>query len=224
MIVGLPALKHTWQLTSTADGANFDLRFGHGDHVLGSGAASDLRVSHPTVSRKHARLTCNEKGVTIEDLGSTNGTSIDGKAIDGPVLVTGASKVKIGGVEFGLAPFKPKPAASAERLFGTESSSGASVLLGPATVGFLRDVGEEVGFSEGDVIVRRGDKQEFFYVVIDGEVELLLSEGDAPGRPLARIGEGGIFGAESALGREGAAIGAVAVTDVRLLRYPASAL
>jgi transcriptional regulator with AAA-type ATPase domain len=41
---------------------------------------------------------------------------------------------------------------------------------------------------------------------------------------LARIGEGGIFGAESVLGKEGAAIDAVAVTDVRLLRYPASAL
>ncbi|MEJ2583064.1 MAG: cyclic nucleotide-binding domain-containing protein, partial [Acidobacteriota bacterium] len=113
---------------------------------------------------------------------------------------------------------------SPERFFGTDSSSGASVLLGPATVGFLRDVGEEVGFSQGDVIVRRGDEQEFFYVVIDGEVELLLSEGEGMGRPLARIGEGGIFGAESALGRGGAAIGAVAVTDVRLLRYPASAL
>jgi len=34
----------------------------------------------------------------------------------------------------------------------------------------------------------------------------------------------GIFGAESALGKSGAAVDAFAVTDVRLLRYPASAL
>ncbi len=103
-------------------------------------------------------------------------------------------------------------------------SSGASMLLGPATVGFLRDAGQEVAFSAEEVIIRRGDHQDFFYVVIEGQVELLLNEGESRKRPLARLGEGGIFGAESVLAKEGAAIDAVAVTDVRLLRYPASAL
>jgi len=215
-------VKRTWQLTSAAADASFDLRFGNGVHTLGSGASNDLRVSHPTVSRTHARLTCTDAGVTIEDLGSTNGTSVDGAPANGPVLVAGHAELKVGGVVFSLAPLQPE--VEEERLFGPESSSGESVLLGPATVGFLRDAGEEIGFNEGQVIIRRGDKQEFFYVVIEGEVELLLSEGEARGRPLARIGEGGIFGAESVLGKEGAAIGAVAVTDVRLLRYPASAL
>jgi transcriptional regulator with AAA-type ATPase domain/polyferredoxin len=215
-------VKRTWQLTSTTEGADFDLRFGNGVHTLGSGAAADLRISHPTVSRSHARLTCSDDGVTIEDLGSTNGTSLDGAPVNGPVLVDRNSELKVGAVVFHLAPLEVEE--ESERRFGPESSGGESVLLGPATVGFLRDAGEEIGFNEGEIIVRRGDKQEFFYVVIEGEVELLLSEGEARGRPLARIGEGGIFGAESVLGKEGAAIGAVAVTDVRLLRYPASAL
>jgi CRP-like cAMP-binding protein/polyferredoxin len=215
-------VKRTWQLTSTTDGASLELRFGDGVHTLGSGAASDLRVSHPTVSRTHARLTCSEEGITIEDLGSTNGTNVDGAPVNGPVSVDGESELKFGGVIFHLTPLRDEE--EAERHLGPDSSSGESVLLGPATVGFLRDAGEEIGFNEGQVIIRRGDKQEFFYVVIEGEVELLLSEGEGRGRPLARIGEGGIFGAESVLGKEGAAIGAVAVTDVRLLRYPASAL
>jgi len=215
-------LKRTWQLTSTAEGATFDLRFGYGVHTLGSGAGSDLRVSHPTVSRSHARLTCTDDGITVEDLGSTNGTAVDGTPVDGPVVVADHAAIKVGGVIFELGPLQTDDAEN--RLFGPESSSGASMLLGPATVGFLRDAGEEIGAGEGDVIVRRGEHQEFFYVVIEGEVELLLSEGEGRGRPLARIGEGGIFGAESVLGKEGAAIDAVAVTDVRLLRYPASAL
>ena len=211
-----------WRLNSTADGNAYDLRFGNGVHTLGSGNDSDLRIGHPTVSRSHARLTCTDDGVTVEDLGSTNGTTIDGKPVDGPVVVAGRAKLKVGGIVFELGPLQVEDAS--DRIFGPESSSGESVLLGPATVGFLRDVGEEIGFGEGDVIVRRGERQDFFFVVIEGEVELLLSEGEGRGRPLARIGEGGIFGAESALGKEGAAIGAVAVTDVRLLRYPASAL
>jgi CRP-like cAMP-binding protein/polyferredoxin len=205
-----------------AAGATYDLRFGSGVHNIGSAPGSDLRVSDPTVSRNHARLTCTDEGVTVEDLGSTNGTSVDGKPIDGPVLVTEHAQLKVGKLVFELGPLSAEPAA--DKLFGTESSSGASVLLGPATVGFLRDAGEDIGFGEGDVIVRRGERQDFFYVVIEGEVELLLSEGGGRGRPMARIGEGGIFGAESVLGKEGAAIDAVAVTDVRLLRYPASAL
>jgi CRP-like cAMP-binding protein/polyferredoxin len=215
-------VKRTWQLISTTEGAAFDLRFGVGVHTLGSGNASDLRVSHPTVSRSHARLTCSDDGITIEDLGSTNGTAVDGTPVDGPVVVAGRARLKVGGVVFELGPLQVDDAV--ENLHGPASSSGASVLLGPATVGFLRDAGEEIGAREGDVIVRRGEHQEYFYVVIEGEVELLLSEGAGRGRPLARIGEGGIFGAESVLGKAGAAIDAVAVTDVRLLRYPASAL
>lgn len=215
-------MRRTWQLMSVAADATYDLRFGTGVHTLGSGASSDLRVSDPTVSRSHARLTCNDDGVTVEDLGSTNGTSVNDTPVNGPVQIRDRARIKVGRVVLELAPLEVK--SEVERVLESESSSGASMLLGPATVGFLRDAGEDVGFNEGDVIFRRGQRQEFFYVVIDGEVELRLSEGEGRGRPLARLDEGGIFGAESVLGKEGAAVDAVAVSDVRLLKYPASEL
>jgi len=160
-------LKRTWHLSCSADGDTYDLRFGIGVHTIGSAATSDLRVSDLTVSRSHARLTCSNEGVTVEDLGSTNGTAIDGKPVDGAVLITDRAKLKLGRLVFELGPLQADE--SPDRLYGTESSSGASMLLGPATVGFLRDAGEEVGAGEGDVIVRRGEHQEFFYVVIEGE-------------------------------------------------------
>jgi polyferredoxin len=81
-----------------------------------------------------------------------------------------------------------------------------------------------VSYSSGDVVVRRGEQQEYFYVVIEGVVELTLGGSESRRPPLARIGEGGIFGAESVLSKEGAAVDSVAVTDVRLLRYPATSL
>ena len=40
----------------------------------------ELVVSHATVSRRHARLTRSGEGLQVEDLGSTNGTFVDGKA------------------------------------------------------------------------------------------------------------------------------------------------
>ena len=158
----------------------------------------------------------------VEDLHSTNGTFVNGERVDEPVMVSELVELKIGTAVLELAPGETPSGIKSPSLSG--ASSGASMLLGPATVGFLRDAGQEVTFSAEEVIVRRGEHQDFFHVVIEGTVELLLSEGEGRKRPLARLGEGGIFGAESVLGKEGAAIDAVAVTDVRLLRYPASAL
>lgn len=61
----------------------------------------DLVVAHPTVSRRHARLSLAGDALTVEDLGSTNGTSIDGKALKQtePVTVRAGTKVRIGDVD-----------------------------------------------------------------------------------------------------------------------------
>ncbi len=215
-------MAQSWQLRWTAGGSTGVIHMGPGIHLLGSARDADLRLRHPTVSRHHARLTCTDDGVTIEDLGSTNGSNLNGSPLETKVVITDPARLKVGRVKIDLVPIAPQSHESADT--PSDPSSGASMLLGPKTVGFLRDVGQEITFQAGEVVLRRGEHQDFFYVVIDGEVELVLIEGEARKRPLARLGEGGIFGAESALGKSGAAVDAVAVTDVRLLRYPASAL
>jgi len=215
-------VAHAWRLRWMSDTSTGEASFGPGAHVIGSATDADLRLPDLTVSRHHARLTCCDEGVTVEDLGSTNGTALDGMPVDGPVLVTGRATLKVGRVKVDLIPDAPSSPVLAEG--DSEVSSGASMLLGPATVGFLREAGQEVAFGSGEVVVRRGEHQDHFFVVIEGEVELVLVDDESHKRPLARLGEGGIFGAESVLGKEGAAVDAVAVTDVRLLRYPASAL
>ena len=211
-----------WRLRGDSPESGPDFRFGAGSHVLGSSGTADLVVTDNTVSRRHARLDVSEDGITVEDLGSTNGTFVEGRRLDGPKRVTAGVRVKFGGLKLRLEPVaavKPNPAALDKAL-----SSGQSMLLGPATVGFLRSAGEEVAFDAGEVIVRRGEQHQYFYVVIEGVVELCLNEGEARRPPLARLGEGGIFGAESVFAKEGAAVDTIAVTDVRLLRYPAAAL
>lgn len=208
-----------WQLRPTSGDDGPSLRFGPGEHVLGSSGAADLRLPHRTVSRRHVRLTCTEQGVVVEDLGSTNGTAVNGEIVSGPTAVTPPATLKLGEVVLVL---EDLDGAEADR--SGDSSSGRSVLLGPATVGFLRGAGREMSFPPGEVIVRRGERHDVFFVVTAGEVELLLQEGESRQRPLARLGTGGIFGAESALSREGAAVNAVAVGEVRVLAYPASGL
>ncbi len=216
-------MEPTWRLRGRSTENDTDLRFGIGTHVLGSSPDVDLVVNHPTVSRRHVRFEVSDRGLGIEDLGSTNGTHIDGERIDGEVLVQGKVQLKLGGLKLTVEPVENRIVAPAPAL-EPELNSGESVLLGPATVGFLRSAGEEVCFSAGDVVVRRGERQEYFYVVIEGVVELSIGESEARRPPLARLGEGGIFGAESVFAKEGAAVDSIAVTDVRLLRYPAASL
>ena len=217
------AVEPTWRLRGRSTENDTDLRFGIGTHVLGSSSDADLVVNHPTVSRRHVRFEVSDRGLGIEDLGSTNGTHIDGERIKGPVLVQGKTHLKLGGLKLTVEPVENRVSAPVP-LIDDSSSSGESVLLGPATVGFLRSAGEEVCFSAGEVVVRRGERQEYFYVVIEGVVELSIGESESRRPPLARLGEGGIFGAESVFAKEGAAVDSIAVTDVRLLRYPAVSL
>jgi pSer/pThr/pTyr-binding forkhead associated (FHA) protein len=47
-------------------------------------------------SRRHARLSLEDSGVTIEDLGSTNGTLVNGHEIHGPTLVSSGDTILIG--------------------------------------------------------------------------------------------------------------------------------
>lgn len=51
-------------------------------YVIGSGTQADIIVqNNPTVSRKHARFFRNNGSYYIEDLGSTNGTSVNGEKL-----------------------------------------------------------------------------------------------------------------------------------------------
>ncbi|MDO4622791.1 MAG: ATP-binding cassette domain-containing protein [Eubacteriales bacterium] len=51
--------------------------------VIGRTAQNDIVLNHPAISKIHARLWCNGTTTFIEDLGSRNGTRINGKFIQG---------------------------------------------------------------------------------------------------------------------------------------------
>ncbi len=59
------------------------------DVTIGSSPDAQVSVSHPTVSRLHARLEHRPDGPWVIDLGSTNGTLVDGLAVSGARLKDG---------------------------------------------------------------------------------------------------------------------------------------
>jgi len=64
---------------------------------LGRDINNDIPISDPEVSRKHARLVLLQTGeYQLEDLGSTNGTYIDGQRITGPHLLYPGEAIMLG--------------------------------------------------------------------------------------------------------------------------------
>ena len=57
--------------------------------VLGRGADADIRLTDTGVSRRHAELHLDDDKVTIVDLASTNGTTVNGRPVDKALLHDG---------------------------------------------------------------------------------------------------------------------------------------
>ena len=70
--------------------------------TIGRGKGSDLHISLEQVSRQHARLEIGAGGLTIEDLGSTNGTFVNLERISSPVPVLSGDRIHLGSHEFVL--------------------------------------------------------------------------------------------------------------------------
>lgn len=49
-----------------------------GVHEIGRASSCDIRLDEPSVSRKHARLQIRGGAARVEDLGSSNGTRLNG--------------------------------------------------------------------------------------------------------------------------------------------------
>jgi len=67
-----------------------------GEHVIGRDSDCEVVVTGEAVSRRHARLTVAESGVYLQDLGSANGTFIDGRRAEGRVSLVPGQRVEMG--------------------------------------------------------------------------------------------------------------------------------
>jgi adenylate cyclase len=74
--------------------------------VVGRALTCDLPVQDPTVSRRHAELELTGAGVRVRDLGSTNGTYLDGQRVV-DALATPGSRVAFGKVDFEVRDERP---------------------------------------------------------------------------------------------------------------------
>ena len=68
--------------------------------TVGPGHANDIPLEDEIASTQHARLEARPDGVWLEDVGSTNGTVLNGIRIDGPRKLTPGDVIRIGDTDF----------------------------------------------------------------------------------------------------------------------------
>jgi DNA-binding winged helix-turn-helix (wHTH) protein len=83
-----------WWLHSRAIHA----RLGDGEHLVGRELPIDIWLDSGSVSRRHARVTVAGHDVWVEDLGSKNGTFVNGDRITERTGVTNGDELRFGAV------------------------------------------------------------------------------------------------------------------------------
>jgi FHA domain len=78
-------------------GSAYDLSDGA---LLGRGDSADIRLEDTFASSAHARLFAEGDVIVIEDLGSTNGTYLNGEPLRGPQPLHVGDSIRIGDSEF----------------------------------------------------------------------------------------------------------------------------
>jgi FHA domain len=78
-------------------GSAYDLSEGA---LLGRGDGADIRLEDAFASTRHARLVPQGDVIVLEDLGSTNGTYLNGEPLRGPQPLHVGDQIRIGDSEF----------------------------------------------------------------------------------------------------------------------------
>lgn len=120
---------------------------GDGDTVIGRHPDCTIQLKSNTVSRRHARITKRDDQYYIEDLGSGNGTVVNGQQLakETPAPINHQDRIKFGPMllRFECEEAKPKPQAAAPAApVPTHIPAGGD--------DFGEDLGATVNFADDD--------------------------------------------------------------------------
>jgi DNA-binding winged helix-turn-helix (wHTH) protein len=83
-----------------------------GPNLIGRVAGACVVIDSPEVSRRHAQITLEHEHAELEDLGSKNGTFLNGSRVDIPASLDDGDAIRIGHARF---LFRSTPASGATR-------------------------------------------------------------------------------------------------------------
>jgi putative peptide zinc metalloprotease protein len=91
--------------------------------TLGRGTDNLIRLDGDTVSRHHARIAVADGIPSIEDVGSSYGTFVDGEQITGPARLRDGSQISLGDVELRVETRRAEAESGKTVVFGAVSDA-----------------------------------------------------------------------------------------------------
>jgi len=109
--------------------------------------SADVVLTDPGISRRHVAVRAGAGRITVEDLGSSNGTYVNGRRIDGEVEIANGDEIRLGGTVVSVhgrdsrpSPRRAQPKAAPGRLAPRPDDDGdnipalAAVFCGPLSI------------------------------------------------------------------------------------------
>ena len=115
--------------------------------TIGKASDNDLVLADDTVSRHHCELVRTTHGVQVNDLGSTNGTKVDGIRVNEAIVMPG-SVLKVGEVEISV-----RPSAHKVEILPSESTDFGGVIGQALSMRTIFGVLERIAPTEATVLL-----------------------------------------------------------------------
>jgi len=133
------------EFTIKNDGPDRQIELNEGHHIIGRHQTASLRLEARQVSGKHARIRIEGSQLFITELGSTNGTTIEGKILrekDGEMEIKPESTISCGGVLI------HRSATREKTVFGT----GTDLQVTQASYNFEKGYSKAAGHRIADML------------------------------------------------------------------------
>ncbi len=106
---------------------------GEGEVVIGRSSYCSLVLDHETLSRVHASLKVRGDGVELSDLGSSNGTFVNGVAITEPTRVGTGDEIRLGKVRIWIEVASARVSAATGRFTSVRTETPGELIQDETT-------------------------------------------------------------------------------------------
>ena len=165
-------------LTTLFGGARETRELEPGTYMIGRAASCHVRFDAPEVSERHAILTVRDGKAVLEDLNSSNGTLVNGEAIDGAVVLDSGMVVTVGSAMMRVSEEEreeengeadSRPLQKEENPSSTSGQETASPLPPAVPVDPLRDLRRNVQTQIQQELLKRMDMKKLTVEGVDRE-------------------------------------------------------
>jgi DNA-binding winged helix-turn-helix (wHTH) protein len=105
---------------------SYEVTLRAGENVMGRVPEAVVTLTSDLASRRHARIVVGDDRAVLEDLGSKNGTFLNGARVDGPTPLQDGDEITIGRRSFVFCAASPTRPTRTDRTGGSRSAGSAA--------------------------------------------------------------------------------------------------